>query len=194
MFALIVLSTVFKMPQNYNKFNEKVSKMRHTNKNFTVLTALLLSVSLIAPVFAANSSAKKGPLLDKGKFSIGAGISLNSVSGPVDDEVGFQFFGAYDLTKLKLMDGVDSSVEFGYMDYGFSGADTNGIWGTYVIDGVMSGRFGWLARLGLDLGDDSGFMLGAGLSFALSKKVDTRLEFVARDEVNSLQFNVLYRL
>ena len=173
---------------------KKVSIMRHIYKVFTVLTTLLLSVSLITPVFAENSSAKKGPLLDKNKFSIGAGISRNSVSGPVDDEVGFQFFGAYDLTKLKLMDGVDSSVEFGYMDYGFSGVDTNGIWGTYVIDGVMSGQFGWLARLGFDLGDDSGFMLGAGLSYALSKKVVTRLEFVARDEVNSLQFNVLYRL
>ena len=173
---------------------KKVSIMRHIYKVFTVLTTLLLSVSLITPVFAENSSAKKGPLLDKNKFSIGAGISRNSVSGPVDDEVGFQFFGAYDLTKLKLMDGVDSSVEFGYMDYGFSGVDTNGIWGTYVIDGVMSGQLGWLARIGLDLGDDSGFMLGAGLSYALSKKVVTRLEFVARDEVNSLQFNVLYRL
>ncbi|RDH81444.1 MAG: hypothetical protein DIZ80_15285 [endosymbiont of Galathealinum brachiosum] len=168
--------------------------MHHINKIFTLLTALLLSVSLITPVFADNGSTKKGPLLDKGKFSIGAGISLNSVSGPADDEVGFQFFGAYDLTQLKLMDGVDSSVEFGYMDYGFSGADSNGIWGTYVIDGAMSGQFGWLARLGLDLGDDSGFMLGAGLSYAISKKIDTRLEFVARDEVNSLQFNVLYRL
>jgi len=180
---------LFKMPQKYNKFNEKGLKMRSTNKFFAVLAATLLSVTQISQVFAEENK----PLLDKNKFSIGAGLSLNSVSGPVDDEVGFQFFGAYNLTQVNLMEGVYSSVEFGVMDYGFNN-DSTGIWGNYVIDGGINGRLGWLARIGFDIGDDSGLMLGVGADFALSKKLDMRLEYVIRDEVDSLQFNLLYNL
>jgi len=180
---------LFKMPQNYYKFNQKVLKMRSTNKFFTVLAVALLSVTQMPQVFAEENK----PLLDKNKFSIGGGLSLNSVSGPVDDEVGFQFFGAYNLTQVNIMEGVYSSVEFGVMDYGFNN-DSTGIWGNYVIDGGINGRFGWLARLGLDIGDDSGLMLGAGVDFALSKKLDMRLEYVIRDEVDSLQFNLIYNL
>jgi len=163
--------------------------MSSTNKFFAVLAATLLSVTQIPQVFAEENK----PLLDKNKFSIGAGLSLNSVDGPVDDEVGFQFFGAYNLTQVNLMEGVYSSVEFGVMDYGFNN-DSTGIWGNYVIDGGINGRLGWLARLGFDIGDDSGLMLGVGADFALSKKLDMRLEYVIRDEVDSLQFNLLYNL
>lgn len=163
--------------------------MRKTNKILSVFTAIVLSAAHTSLTFAEENQ----PLLDKSKFSIGAGVSINSVSGPVDDEVGFQFFGAYSLPQVNLMEGVYSSVEFGVMDYGFRG-DSTGIWGNYVIDGGINGRFGWLARIGLDLGDDSGLMLGAGVDFAISKKMDMRLEYVIRDEVDSLQFNIIYDL
>lgn len=162
------------------------------------ITQKLLAVSVIALLSAAHSTAvlaqEKAPLLDKSKFSIGAGFSLNSVSGPVDDEAGFQFFGAYDLTQLHLMDGVDSSVEVGYMDYGFDGRDTDGIWATMVVDGAISNGFGWLGRLGFDFGDDSGLMVGVGAGYAISSQVETRLEYVVRDDIDSLQFNILFRL
>lgn len=169
---------------------KKVSIMHNINKFFVVLAVALLTATQVIPVFADEGK----PLLDKSEFSIGAGLSINSVSGPVDDELGFQLFGAYDLSRVNLMKGVHSSVEFGYMDYGFSGADSNGVWVTYVTDGTIRGQLGWLARLGLDLGDDSGLMLGAGVSYGLNEKMDMRLEYVARDEVGSLQFNVIYRL
>jgi opacity protein-like surface antigen len=163
--------------------------MRNIIKPLALLTVTLFSAIQISSVIAAESK----PLLDKGKFSIGLGISNNSISGPVDDELGYQFFAAYDLTRINLMEGVNSSVEFGLMDYGFS-RDSTGIWGTYVIDGNIGGGFGWLGRLGADLGDDSGLMVGAGASFEINKKMDIRLEYVVRDEVDSLQFNFLYRL
>jgi len=168
--------------------------MRNTKKFLTALAVIICSAVQITPVMAEKGK----PLLDRGKFSIGAGISNNSVGGsvvggPIDDELGYQFFGAYDLSMINLMDGVDSSVEFGVMDYGFS-RDSTGIWGTFVVDGNIGGGFGWLARLGLDLGDDSGLMVGAGAAYKINKRIDIRLEYVVRDEVDSLQFNVLYRL
>jgi hypothetical protein len=163
--------------------------MRNIQKYLSALSFALLSSTLLAPVLADESD----PLMDKGKFSIGAGISTNSISGPSSDEAGFQFFGAYDLTQVNLVDSVKSSVEFGLMDYGFSG-DSTGIWATYVVSGPFTGRFGWLGRLGLDVGDDNGLMAGAGLSWAVNSKMDLRGEYVIRDNVDSLQFNFLYHL
>ena len=161
--------------------------MRNIPNYLTVLCFALLSGVYVTSVFADEGE----PLLDKGMFSIGTGISSNSVSGV--DETGFQFFAAYDLNQINVMEGVKSSVEFGFMDYGFS-SDSTGIWGTYVVDGIISEKLGWLARLGIDIGDDNGLMIGAGVSYATNDKIELRGEYVVRDEVDSLQFNFLYHL
>lgn len=158
-------------------------------RNFpsTLFCTLLISV-YATEIFSAEGE----PLLDKNKFSIGAGISSNSVSGS-NNKAGFQLFAAYDLNQINLMESVNSSAEFGFMDYGFKN-DSTGIWGNYVVDGAISGQFGWLGRLGLDIGDDSGLMIGAGVSYAVDEKMELRGEYVIRDDVNSLQFNFIYHL
>jgi len=161
--------------------------MRNIHNYLTALCFALLSGVYVTSVFADEGE----PLLDKSMFSIGTGISRNSISG--FDETGFQFFVAYDLNQINVMEGVKSSVEFGFMDYGFS-IDSTGIWGNYVVDGVINEKLGWLARLGLDIGDDSGLMIGAGVSYATDDKIELRGEYVVRDEVDSLQFNFLYHL
>jgi len=162
--------------------------MRNTHIYLAALSFTLLSSTYVTPVFADEHE----PLLDKSLFSIGVGISDNSVSRS-SDETGFQFFAAYDLNQVNVMEGVKSSVEFGFIDYGFS-RDSTGIWATYVAAGPLSEKFGWLGRLGLDIGDDSGLMVGAGVSYATSEKIELRVEYVVRDEVDSLQFNLLYQL
>jgi len=161
-----------------------------TRKTIASLATLLLAAMTVTSAIADE----KPPLLDRSKFSIGAGISNNSLSGPFNDETGFQFFGAYNLTAINLMEGVNTSVEVGYMDYGFDGADTNGLWSTAVVDGSIGKNFGWLARLGLDFGDDSGLMAGGGISYGINKKFELRGEYVVRDQIDSLQFNAVYRL
>jgi len=163
--------------------------MRNSHRYFAVLSLVLLSSGYATSVLADESK----PLLDKNLFSIGAGISDNSASQFNNDETGFQFFTAYDLNQVNVMEGVKSSVEIGFMDYGFP-SDNTGIWANYVVDGLISGQLGWLARLGFDFGDDSGLMIGAGVSYATSEKIELRVEYVSRDEVDSLQFNFLYQL
>lgn len=163
--------------------------MPNIRKSLNILTATLLFCC-----YGATVNAQEGkPLLDRSLISIGAGISNNSISGPINDEIGYQFFAAYDLNQINLIDGVKSSVEFGIMDYGFR-RDSTGIWATYVADGIISGQFGWLARAGLDIGDDSGLMFGAGASYAADKTLELRGEYVIRDDINSLQFNILFHL
>jgi hypothetical protein len=131
------------------------------------------------------------PLLDRNKLSIGGGISDNSIRR--DDESGFQVFAAYDLDQVNVMDGVHSSLEFGVMDYGFR-RDSTGIWGNYVIEAGINQSINWLGRAGLDIGDDSGLMFGIGLGFGLNEQADFRIEYVVRDDVDSLQFNLLFEL
>ncbi|GBF28908.1 hypothetical protein MnTg03_00470 [bacterium MnTg03] len=163
--------------------------MRNTHIYLAALSFTLLSSTYVTPVFADEHE----PLLDKSLFSIGVGISDNSAGQFIKDETGFQFFTAYDLNQVNVMEGVKSSVEIGFMDYGFP-SDNTGIWANYVVDGLISGQLGWLARLGWDFGDDSGLMIGAGVSYATSEKIELRVEYVSRDEVDSLQFNFLYQL
>ena len=143
--------------------------------------------------FSAVSSAETAPLLEREQLAIGGGLSMNSIGQLVDDELGFQVFAAYELPTVNVLKYVNSSIELGYMDYGFDGADTNGLWSTFVLDGDIQSQWGWLARLGLDLGDDSGFMFGAGVSYELNTGLNLRVEYVVRDEVDSLQMNVLHR-
>ncbi len=161
--------------------------MRKPVKYFVVLYVALLSSVLLTPVSAQENK----PLLERSRLSIGGGISDNSVHRA--DETGFQFFAAYDLNQVNVLEGVKSSAEFGLMDYGFSG-DSTGIWGTFVIEGPIGGQTGWLARAGLDIGDDSGLMFGAGVGFSIAENKKFRIEYVVRDDVDSLQFNFLYHL
>ena len=153
----------------------------------------LIVVVTLSAVSMQALAQEDEPLLDRTQFSIGVGISDNEISSPDEDDTGFQFFAAYDLIQINLMEGVNSSVEFGIADFGFDDDDT-GIWASYVVDGTISGRLGWLAQAGFDIGDDSGLLVGAGLKFMLNDKSDLRFEYVARDEVDSLQINFLYHL
>ena len=159
----------------------------YSPRYISILFGILLSNALISPSIAQQDK----PLLDRNKLSIGGGISDNS-DGRVD-ETGFQIFAAYDLDQVKVMDGVHSSFEFGIMDYGFR-RDSTGIWGTYVIEAGINQSISWLGRAGVDIGDDSGLMFGAGLGFGLNAQTDFRIEYVVRDDVDSLQFNLLFQL
>jgi len=163
-----------------------------------LITMAVVSACISMPAMAAEKSSSK-PLLNKSDVSIGAGIANNTIDLPApfsdQDETGFQFFAGFNLRKVNLMEGVNTSVEAGYMDYGFdTGGNSGGLWATAVVDGTISGTFGWLGRVGFDFGDDDGLMFGAGLSLDLGTKTELRGEYVIRDNIDSLQLNLVYHL
>jgi hypothetical protein len=49
-----------------------------------------------------------------------------------------------------------------------------------------------LGRAGYDFGDDDGFLFGIGGGYIVNKNLKLRLEYVWRDNVDSLQFNVVF--
>jgi len=144
------------------------------------------------------------------KLYLGGGLGFNSISGiDFSDGLGFQFFGGYDLP-VKMGKG-KLSVEVGYMDSGNMevGSVTipvippqkitvegkaKGLWGNAVFSLPLQEKMSLIARAGLDIGDDDGIMLGAGLGFKLSNKMEVRGEYVIRDTIDSLQVNLVMRM
>lgn len=139
----------------------------------------------------------------KDKIYFGAGLGFNSLSGiDLSDGMGYQFFAGYDLP-VKMGKG-KLSIEAGYMDTGnmefanFFGipieAKAKGLWGTAVYSLPLQKSLSLIARAGLDIGDDDGLIIGAGLGFKLSPKMELRGEYVIRDNVDSLQVNFVMRM
>ena len=140
--------------------------------------------------------------LDTNKIYFGGGIGFNDLNDRYydDDAVGFQVFAGIPLP-VKT-ESVELSVELGYMDSGnfdrsspfSSTTKANGLWGTAVAElPLNNNNISLLGRLGLDVGDDDGLMAGVGIGFAMSQSTDLRLEYVARDHIDSLQVNLVFR-
>ncbi|GMR17941.1 MAG: hypothetical protein BMS9Abin33_0337 [Gammaproteobacteria bacterium] len=156
----------------------------------SILGLVLVALSMTA---AADKATNTLPIY------FGGGVGFNKLSG-WDDSFGIQFLGGYELGNFGAK-GFDFSVEAGYMDTGdfernFAGGtvseSANGLWGTFVAAYHASPLVDILARAGLDVGDDDGPMFGVGVGFNVNKQLQLRGEFVARDNVDSLQFNVVF--
>ena len=72
-------------------------------------------------------------------------------------------------------------------------AEANGLWLNAVLDFPLQDKLSVVGRAGLDVGDDDGLMIGAGLGFQVSEKMDIRAEYVIRDQIDSLQVNLVIR-
>lgn len=164
-------------------------------------------VVLIGMLCAFNANAAGVNVKD---IYFGGGLGLNSLSTfELSDGLGYQFFAGYDLP-VKMGKGT-LSIEAGYMDSGdvefltvpalppfFAGGTIEvkfkGLWGNAVYSLPLKNNLSLLGRVGLDIGDDDGIMIGAGMGFQLDKKMEIRAEYVIRDIINSLQLNVIMRM
>lgn len=156
-----------------------------------------ISLGLLLALSASTAFAQQ-------PFYMGAGLGYNDVGGPFDEAVGFQIFGGYDFG-LKL-GSASTALEVGYMDSGdfeyeycawgtcVRGEDNaTGLWVNGVAALPLTPAFDLIGRLGADFGDDDGLMLGIGVGYNVGRQVQIRGEFVARDDIDSLQANFLYR-
>ena len=150
-------------------------------------------MSLASAVHAAEGPIKVDQIY------VGGGLGFNSLPAAGSGR-GFQLIAGYEFA-TKLNDDITSAVELGYMDTGdFDQLKTNtnissaeGVWLSYVASVPLSNKTDMLARLGFDFGDDDGFLFGTGLQYKFNTKVAFRTEYVARQNVNSLQANVLFK-
>ena len=152
---------------------------------------------MLALMFLASTASAEGPVNAKSIY-VGGGLGFNSLPG-LGSARGFQFFAGYDFA-FKLNDDISSAVELGYMDTGdfdqYIGSNRNedvkGLWAAMLGSVPLSNKTDMLVRLGYDFGDDDGFLLGTGMQYKFTTKVAMRMEYIARQNVNSLQANVLF--
>ncbi len=137
--------------------------------------------------------------IDTKQIYFGGGLGLNDTSG-TDNGAGFQIFAglplAVDMGKTKL------AVELGYMDTGNmdinapsgnASVKANGIWSTAVVTLPLQEKLNLVGRLGYDFGDDDGLMIGGGLGMPIADNMSLRFEYVIRDNIDSLQANLVIR-
>ena len=138
--------------------------------------------------------------LDAKQFYIGGGLGYNDIG--YDEAVGFQLFAGLPIPvkmgKARLLG------EVGYMDsgkfeqnlgiFGTSSAKAKGVWANAVIEVPVGKKIDLIGRAGLDFGDDDGLMIGGGIGIPAGNKMDVRFEYVVRDNIDSLQANLVIRL
>jgi hypothetical protein len=149
----------------------------------------------IALIGMALSSVAVAQGLDTSKLFFGAGLSSNDVSGS-DSATGYQIFGGYGFGEVTPKVFIDAEV--GYMDTGNmtrrgGNVKANGLWANGVGRLMLAPSIELIGRLGMDFGDDDGLMAGIGVGFLLTRSLKLRLEFVQRDNVDSVQLNFVFQ-
>lgn len=137
--------------------------------------------------------------LDAKNFFVGGGIGFNSLPG-FGSSRGFQIFGGYEFD-FRINEDITTALELGYMDSGdfdvyksgSTNTDAKGLWFAALESIPLSSKTDMLIRLGYDFGDDDGLLLGTGLQYKFNTKLGLRMEYIARQNVNSLQANVFVK-
>jgi hypothetical protein len=172
-------------------------------KEVRAIAFAVLAVGVAADAAAQRSSQRSSGGFDANKLFYGAGLSLNEVSGS-DSGTGFQIFGGYRFgefapkwqadVELGYMDSGNMKVEACFGPFGCVSADARakGLWSTGVARYIVSPQVELLGRAGLDFGDDDGFMFGFGAGYNVNRNVKLRGEYVIRENIDSIQFNLVY--
>jgi len=72
-------------------------------------------------------------------------------------------------------------------------SSASGLWTTGGVSYAILPQLNLIGRIGLDLGDDDGLMVGAGVGYMFADAFELRGEYVVRDNIDSLQVNFVYR-
>lgn len=158
-------------------------------KSITLCVALATALSTASAVAAPRGKQPQSGF-DTTRVFLGGGISSNDANSS-NNGTGFQLFGGYGFGEVARNVNIDAEV--GYMDSGDLGSGrAQGIWATGVGRLSLNPQFDLLARAGFDFGDDDGLMIGIGGGFNVSRQLQTRLEFVQRDNIDSIQLNAVF--
>lgn len=185
----------------------QIKREKGMKKLIVVAAMFVMVLSLAGSATAAQkraASQRSSSGFQQEYLYIGGGLGINSLSG-FDDAMGWQIFGGYELPYM--IGDAKTAIEVGYMNSGeFEMAiqippfppikvttEAKGLWATGVVSYPVNKQFDLIGRVGLDLGDDNGLMLGGGAGFNINNEMQIRAEYVIRENIDSLQANFVYR-
>lgn len=160
------------------------------------MTRELTSIAMITAALSVTGVATAAEL-NEDRFYVGGGVSSNDLDG--EQATGYQLFGGYELPGD--IGRADTAIEAGFWDSGDFDAgppgsgretDAEGLWINGLLSLPLNARVDLIGHAGVDFGDDDGLMAGGGVGFDLTEELDLRGEYVARDDTESLQANVVY--
>jgi len=169
--------------------------VRQKKRNDMMKSLRVMALALAAIVFSSAATAQG---FDLRRLFFGGGVSVNTVTDS-DDGAGFQVFGGYNFPAIGRNLYVDA--EAGYMDtgklerrctQGVCDAKAKGPWANGVLRYLVTPSVELIGRVGVDFGDDDGLMIGIGAGYIVGTHLKVRFEFVQRDDVRSVQFNVVF--
>lgn len=138
-----------------------------------------------------------GAALADGAFSreriyLGGGVGSNQMPEGDETKSAVQLLAGYRLGSLQRLElqRFQLSLELGYMDT--SDSDYDGGWITPVLSVGVAPQIAVLARAGADVGVHPDPMAGIGISYAIERNMEVRLEYVKRSKLPSLQLNLAY--
>lgn len=165
-------------------------------------------LAVIGTVLSLASASVVAQGVQQNEFYVGGGFSNNDVSS-WDDATGYQVFVGYSLDRwLNFgLEDLSFAAELGYMDSGDferrvcflnfgcfkDETSASGVWTSAVASYSLSPEFKLIGRIGVDFGDDDGALLGIGAGYQFNNAFELRGEYVVRDEIDSLQLNLVYR-
>lgn len=158
----------------------------------------ILAIAIVSALSPAFASAAE---FDQSKLYAGGSLTNNVVDSPFGggsaSAIGFAGFAGYELDNN--FGDVTTSIEAGYSttDDFYSGfdSDISGLWVAGVVQKTLdeiNPQLFAIARLGLDLGDDDGLLMGAGAGFQLNEQLDLRAEFINKDASSVYQVSAVF--
>jgi len=168
---------------------------RQKRRNDMMKSLHVMALALASIVFSSPAAAQGFALR---RLFFGGGLSVNTVSDS-DDGAGFQVFGGYNFPAIAPNLYVDA--EAGYMNtgklerrcaQGVCDAQAKGPWANGLLRYLVTPSVELISRVGVDFGDDDGLMIGIGAGYIVGTHLKVRFELVQRDDVRSVQFNVVF--
>jgi hypothetical protein len=167
-----------------------------------LITSLL---TLVAYQALADGHATDTTPVPTGLY-VGGGISYNNLDfGSIikgagsETAMGLQLFAGLPIENA--IDDIEIFAEVGFFhtkNFNFSGTKKRvaGISGSIILqrnlNEIDANLYG-LGRIGLEVGDDDGILMGVGAGYRITPKVDVRLELINKDLISSYQANALIR-
>ena len=162
-----------------------------------LLLTSIITTSLAIPAFADEEANKK--IQVENRLYVGGGLNMNVIDSPFggsDDASGVTLFAGYKFDNNIHQD-LTTSLEFGYgntSDFG-NDKDITSLYLAAVGDKKLpeiDPKLSVIGKIGLDVGDDDGILLGAGVGYQVAPAVQVRLEFINKDASSQYQASALF--
>lgn len=122
----------------------------------------------------------------------GGGFGSAQLNNEEDTNTQWQLFSGYRWRNAGLVSWPDASVALELGIQMVNNASQDGLWFTPVLNLPLTRSVDLLARGGVEIGDESGLLIGIGAAHKIERHMAVRVEYVIRQEMRALQLNLVY--